>query len=194
VIVPILAEEPCLYPDHLLEPVDEWSSEAWRDDGSDRHWWLVYTKARQEKALARYLLARQIPFYLPLVPKANLVRGRRVESHLPLFAGYLFLYGDGEQRGEMLTSNRVSQTHRVEDSFGLRRDLRQVNGLIQAGAPLTLEQRLMPGQSVRVRSGPFKGTSGTLISRRGDTKLLVAVDFIGQGVSIEIDDFQLEAA
>ena len=191
--MPILAEETCLYPEHVLESSDDMSDKHWWEGRSDRRWWLVYTKARQEKSLARHLLAHEIPFYLPLVPKVNLIRGRRVQSHLPLFAGYVFMYGDDDDRCAMLTSNRVSQTHLVHDAERLRHDLRQVHELIENGARLTLEQRLMPGQYVRVRTGPFKGTTGTLVSRRGDTRLLVAIDFIGQGVSVEIDDFQLEA-
>ena len=43
--MPILAQEPCLYPETLL---------TWLQcEPADRHWWVLYTKARQEKALAR---------------------------------------------------------------------------------------------------------------------------------------------
>ena len=59
--MPILGEESSLYPETLLdEPVGE---------PLPRLWWVLYTRARQEKALARDLLAYQIPFYLPLVKK-----------------------------------------------------------------------------------------------------------------------------
>lgn len=186
--MPILAEEPCLYPESLLD-----DREGELDDG-ERNWWLVYTKARQEKALARQLLLREIPYYLPLVPKDNLIRGRRVRSHLPLFTGYMFLFADETERTQSLTTNRISQIHMVTDPLQLLYDLQQIHRLIAADALLTLERKLAPGQVVRVRTGPFKGTTGVLVSRRGDTKLLVAVDFLGQGVTVEIDDFQLEAA
>ena len=36
------------------------------------------------------------------------------------------------------------------------------------------------------------GLEGTVIHRRGKTRLLVAVKMLQQGVSLEIDDFQLE--
>jgi transcriptional antiterminator RfaH len=196
--MPILEEEPSLFPAELLaEPLGGEAGEFLEieDDSvaAERHWWLVHTKARQEKALARQLFGRQIAFFLPLVPKDNLIRGRRVRSLLPLFGGYLFLHATDAQRIDCLATNRVVHAYGVADESGLRTDLLQIHRLIAADAPLTLEKRLMPGQRVRVKSGPFKGTSGLLISRRGESRLLVSIDFIGQGASVEIDDFQVEA-
>ena len=72
VVMPILGEEPNLYPDALL---DQASSDA-----TDRRWFALYTKARQEKSLARELLKYRVPFYLPLVKKTSISRGRRRTS------------------------------------------------------------------------------------------------------------------
>jgi len=64
--------------------------------------------------------------------------------------------------------------------------------LIASGAPLTLESRLAPGDRVRVRRGPLVDLEGTVLSRRGQTRLLIAVNFLQQGASVEIDDFLLD--
>jgi len=180
--MPILAPEKSLYPDDLL---DDFHTE-------ERRWWAVYTLARQEKSLARHLLAHKVPFYLPLVPKESLVRGKRVHSHVPLFGGYLFLYGSEEERVCSLTSNRISTILPVEDGVQLQRELADVRRLIEADAPLTVERRLVPGQPVRIKAGSMMGLEGTVIRYRGRTRLLVAVSFLQQGVSIEIDGFLLE--
>ena len=181
--MPILAAETVLYPDHLFDDfVDDFS----------RCWWVVYTKARQEKALARQLLGHEIPFYLPLVAKDNSIRGRRVRSHVPLFNGYVFLFGTEEERVQTLTTNRVSRILPVDDQECLVGDLKQVRHLIETDAPLTIERRLMPGRRVRVKTGAMMGLEGIVTSRRGDSRLLVAVNFLQQGVSVAIDDFMLE--
>jgi transcriptional antiterminator RfaH len=57
---------------------------------------------------------------------------------------------------------------------------------------LTVERRLVSGQPVRIKVGPMKGIEGVVVSRRGQTRLLVSVAFMQQGASIEIDDFQVE--
>jgi transcriptional antiterminator RfaH len=182
--MPILNPEIQCYPENLLE-----SEEA---AGQERKWWVVRTRARQEKSLARDLLDREIPYYLPQVQKTSVVRGRRRSSLLPLFPGYLFLFGDEQERYRSMTTNRVAQVLPVREPLELREDLLQVFRLIQTNAPLTVESRLKPGDRVRVKKGPFEGVEGTVVSRCRRSRIIVAVRLIQQGVSLEVDDFQLE--
>ncbi|MBN2294086.1 MAG: antitermination protein NusG [Pirellulales bacterium] len=157
-----------------------------------RQWWVLHTKHQQEKALARQLLSIGIPFYLPLVSKDHLIRGKRVQSQIPLFGCYLFLYGTDEEYLLAIKTNRVISVLNVPDQWQLLHDLRRLQRLIMSGRPLTIEKRLQVGQKVRVRRGPFANIEGTIIKRRGTSRLLVAVDFLQQGASIAIDDFVVE--
>jgi len=182
--MPILSEEPSLFPETLLEETPPGSE--------DRCWWVLYTKARQEKATARHLLQLRVPFYLPLVRKTLVTRGRRTQSFIPLFSGYVFMFGTEDERVRSLTTNRISRVLTVDDSEQFVHDLRQLKQLIDSDAPLTVESRLEPGNRVRVRRGPFAEVEGTVLTRRGKTRLLVAIDFLQQGASVEIDDFLLE--
>jgi transcriptional antiterminator RfaH len=182
--MPILREEPSLYPETLLDELVR--------EPSPRRWWVLYTRARQEKAIARELLGHQIPFYLPLVKKISIRGGRKLTSHIPLFSGYVFLFGSDQDRICSLTTNRVSRVLTTSDPDRLVHDLRQLRRLIESDAPLTVERRLLPGSHVRVRQGALMGLEGTVLTRRGATRLLVSVDFLQQGASVEIDDFFLE--
>ena len=182
--MPILSEEPSLYPETLLDELV--------DESSDRQWWVLYTKARQEKAVARALLGYRIPFYLPLVKKTSVSRGRRILSFSPLFMGYVFMFGSEKERVRSLMTNRLSRVLSVDDPDMLTYDLRQFRQLIATDAPLTVESRLVPGNRVRVRHGAFAGLEGLILKRRGRTRLLVCVNFLQQGASVEVDDFFLE--
>jgi transcription antitermination factor NusG len=86
----------------------------------------------------------------------------------------------------------VTQTIAVDDASRLVADLSQIQRLIASRAPLTLEGRLLPGQRVRIHSGALAGLEGTILTRRRESRLLVAVRFLQQGVSVEVDDFILE--
>ena len=110
-----------------------------------RRWLALYTKSRQEKSLARELFKCGIPFYLPLVRKTNVSRGRKRTSLVPLFGGYVFLYGSEEERVRGLTTGRISRVLEVEDADQLVFDLRQLRQLIKSDAPLTVESRLSGG-------------------------------------------------
>ena len=182
--MPILATETTIYPENLLDEV--------ATSPSDRQWWAIYTKSRQEKALARQMLRSGIPFYLPLIAKENLIRGRRVHSHVPLFGGYVFLFGTDQERVQCLTTNRISRILPVVDAEQLRADLLNIRLLIDSDAPLTVERRLLPGERVRIKGGSMMGLEGVVLTHWGRTRLLVAVSFLQQGVSVEIDGFLLE--
>lgn len=182
--MPILDAETSIHPPHLLYELQEESDE--------RRWFVFYTKARQEKAFARQLVGYDVPFFLPLVAKENLIRGKKVKSQIPVFGGYIFLYVNEDERVKALTTNRISSTLEVHDQAQLVYDLRNVQQLIQADAPLTVESRLATGDHVRIKAGPMEGLEGVVERRRGQAVLYVAVTMLQQSATMEIDDYLLE--
>ncbi|MBI2824144.1 MAG: antitermination protein NusG [Planctomycetia bacterium] len=184
--MPILSPEPSIYPADLLEHVDGASE-------PDVRWWALYSLPRQEKQLMRRLHAQATPFYSPVVPKRSRSPSGRVRvSHVPLFSGYVFLYGSGVQRHAAMTTNCVSRCLEVPDGRQLSGDLRRIFQLIATGQPLTPEARLEPGEPVRIRSGALAGLEGVVIRRANETRLLVAVNFLQRGASVLLDDCQVE--
>jgi len=129
---------------------------------------------------------------LQLVPKRSVYRGRRIRSYIPLFTGYLFVFGSDDERLRAISTNRISQLLRVNDPEGLVSDLRSIHQLIQADAPLSVESRLQPGRRVRVTSGPFLGLEGTVEARKSGYRLIVGMKLLNRGVSLGIDDACIE--
>jgi transcription antitermination factor NusG len=186
-LMPILPGELDLFPAELFNRLGEAPVEPGQ-------WWAMYTMARREKELMRRLRALEIAFYSPLVPKRTRSPSGRVrESFVPLFASYVFVHGNEEQRYQALTTNCISRCLSVPDGARLVHDLRQIRNLIELGAPVTAEARIEPGRRVRVRSGPMLGMEGTVVKRRGKDWLVVAVEFLQQGASVLLEDFQVEA-
>ena len=181
--MPILQKEPHHYPSDLLTELD----------ADVRTWRAVYTSPRQEKALARDLYAMKVPFFLPLVRKDRVSKGRRLTSYLPVFDNYLFLCSTEDERVKTLTTNRISRMLPVGDQDHFCAELVQLKQLIEMDAPLTVERMLETGRSVRVKGGAFRGLEGVVIRRRGRDHLLVALTCLQQGVSVELDDVMLEA-
>ncbi|HVA48498.1 MAG TPA: transcription termination/antitermination NusG family protein [Pirellulales bacterium] len=183
-----------MFPDDLLTSLAEPAAGASLEDGlwQDRTWWVAHTKPRQEKSLARDLEEQKIAFYLPQVPKTSVIRGRTRTAHIPLFSSYLFIFGNELDRYTSMTTNRIAQVMNVADPQELTRQLLSLSRLVAAGAPLTVESRLKTGDRVRVKSGALAGVEGTVVARRRKCRLIVAVNLIQQGVSIEIDDHLLD--
>jgi transcriptional antiterminator RfaH len=185
--MPILQAEPDLFPEHLLATPGPSPGEFDRRD-----WWVLHTRPRQEKSVARDLHRRGVPYYLPVVPRRTLLRGRVLTSYIPLFTSYLFLLGDRDERNMALATGRVVHALDVKDPDGLWRDLRQIARLIASGKPVLVEERLAPGVPVTIRSGPLAGLEGKIIRSASGRRFVVEVDFIQKGASVVLDDCALE--
>ena len=185
--MPILAREFDLYPEDLLDRTS-------LGEETVTNWWALYTISRREKELMRRLRAWAVPFYGPITAKCNRSPSGRVRtSYVPLFPNYVFMYADASCRHTALTTNCVSRTIKVRDGAELTRNLRQIYRLIESGVPLTAEARLQPGRRVRIRSGALYGQEGMIIRRQGKTHLVVAVNFLQQGASVLLEDFEVES-
>lgn len=185
--MPLLAAEPVRFPEGLLTDPDVLADCPGR-------WWAVHTKARGEKALARHLYGRSVAYYLPLHRHAWRNNGRTFTSHLPLFPGYVFLFGDDDARLAALESNQVSRMLPVPDPTRLVSDLRRVDRMLAADVPVTPADVLAIGQAVRITAGPFEGLTGTLIQHGGQLRLVVEVAFLKQAVSVEVEGWMVEPA
>jgi transcription antitermination factor NusG len=181
--MPILTAEPTINPPNMLELAV----------AEPRPWWVLYTLSRQEKQLCRLLMKQQLDFYCPTIAKRYRSAGGRVRtSHLPLFPNYVFLRGDDEQRYQSVATGCVSRCLPVLEPDKFLADLQQIHRLIDLGAPLTPEEKLQPGMLVRVKTGPMTGLQGQILERRGERRLLVSVNFIQRGASLELGDWELE--
>ena len=184
--MPILPKQRDIFPGDLLD-------EPAMAPGLGGRWLVFYTLSRREKDFMRRLEAADVPFYAPMIRRRlKSAGGRTRTSFVPLFPGYVFSRADEEQRRAALATNCVSRWISVPDERMLVDDLRAIKRLIDTDQPLTPEARLEPGQAVRVRSGPLLGLEGTVVKRRGTERLVVAVRFLNQGASIELEDVDLE--
>jgi transcriptional antiterminator RfaH len=191
--MPILPAEPDLYPADFWErrpapPADGAGEPAPR-------WWCLHTKPRQEKATARHLLSRGVAYYLPqVVREGRTPGGRKIRSIVPLFPGYLFLHGDDRGRVEGLRGNTLVHVLEVPDQGGLDRDLRQIHLMLSSGLAVVPEPTYPVGARVRITEGPLRGLVGVVVRREKGEQFVAIVQFLGQGASVGLQDWQVERA
>jgi hypothetical protein len=180
--MPVLRQEPFVYPASLFE---EGCS-----GNDDARWWVFHTKPRAEKMLASALLHRHVPFFLPLSRKQR--PGRLPPAYLPLFPGYVFMFGDNAARIQALTSNKIARVLAVTAQDELRSDLARLHSLFLSGASLMPEERLQPGSPVAITSGPLAGMEGKILRRGKRWRFFVEIRFLQQGASVELDHWMIE--
>ena len=159
----------------------------------DSRWWCLHTKPRQEKATARELRKGGLTFYLPQVLKEDRTpQGRKIRSVIPLFPGYLFLFGDPTDRVSALRGNRLVSVLEVSDQDSLERDLRQIHTMLSSGLPVAPESTVPVGARVRISTGPLMGVEGTVIRRGKRDQFVAVVRFLGRGATVDLEDWQVE--
>jgi transcription antitermination factor NusG len=185
--MPILPAEPDSYP------ADLWEDEVLLPTKPEGLWRCLHTKPRQEKAVARELREQGVVYYLPQVVKESRTpHGRRLQSVAPLFAGYVFLYGDLHDRLAALRSHRLVNVLEVADQQDLVRDLRQIHTMISSGLAVSAEPMVPVGAKVRIATGPLTGIVGTVIRRGKRDQFVAVVQFLGRGATVDLQDWQVE--
>ena len=188
--MPILAAEPDVFPTDLLSQ----DILSFNEECDESRWWAVYTRSRQEKQLMRQLFALEIPYYCPIIPnRFRSPSGRMRTSYLPLFANYLFLFGDVLERYRALQTNLIVNMIEVKDGLELTRDLRQIQRLIQLGSPIRVESQYQPGTRIRIMAGPLSGIEGVVVKRQNADFLFVAVNFLQQGALVRLEGNEIES-
>jgi len=171
-----------LYPESILsEPIHE------------TKWYVAHTKSRREKALANYLVHKQIGYCLPLMKMQQPNSRRERYSFLPLFRGYLFFKGHIEDRYCAYTSNHIATVLEVRDQEKLRKELIQVYRVLSANAPLYPYDFLSEGQRVKIKDGPMKDLEGIIDRKKGDCSLILTVTSIFQSFAVHVDASMVEA-
>ncbi len=150
-------------------------------------WWVACTRGQHEKSLARYLLAREVGYFLPMHQRVTFWGKLKRTSLLPLFPCYVFVCGDKHDREMALKSNRIFRTIEVPNQPQLIAELTSIETALAANAELELYPSLAVGQRCRIIAGPFEGLEGIVVERRKRARFVLAVGVLGQGAVMEID-------
>jgi transcriptional antiterminator NusG len=133
--------------------------------------------------------------FLPMIARWSRWKDRKKKIDWPLFPGYCFARFDPAERLPILTCTGVvtivsfnSEIAPIpaQEIDGIRRVVE--SDLQYDPCPLIRE-----GTLVEVVSGPLKGIIGRLVRKGAHARLVLAVDLIGQAVSVEVDAADVRA-
>ena len=163
---------------------------------TEKHWYLVYSKPRQEE-VARINLERQgYQSYLPMarVPRRRL--GRRVVRIEPMFPRYLFIRLDTatDNWAPIRSTLGVSSLVRFgmhpspvpEELVAYLRSRDTAAGY--QDLPLNTFQ---PGQKVVIEEGPFRGYEGIYMAKTSHERVTVLLDIVGRSARAQVNIEQL---
>jgi transcription termination/antitermination protein NusG len=150
-------------------------------------WHILQTRARQEKAVAALLHDSPSTPFLPVFRRVMHYGHRRRTVEIPLFSGYIFVWGFLEQAFQAIGSRRIVRTLPVSDQRTLAHELRQLQRAMAGEAQFSPYRYLERGMRVRVTSGPFKDIEGLVDGDVLNNRLILQIRTLGRATSLEID-------
>jgi transcription termination/antitermination protein NusG len=166
--------------------------------GSEReNWYALLTKPRHEKLVSERLTERGVETFLPLVTEVHRWSDRNKVVQLPLFSCYVFARFVAN-RADCLRVLRVNGVLQLLGSRGEgtpipNEQIDAVRTLVESPIPWSAYPFLQIGQRVRIRGGALDGVQGILLSRAGNSTLVISVDLIQRSLAVRVEGYQVEA-
>jgi transcription antitermination factor NusG len=162
------------------------------------NWYALLTRPRHEKLVSERLAERGVETFLPLVSEVHRWSDRNKVVELPLFSCYVFAKF-GANRSDCLRVLRVNGVLQLVGSRGEgtpipHQQIDAVRMLVESSVAWSAYPFLKIGQRVRIRGGALDGVHGILLSRAGNSTLVISVDLIQRSLAVRVEGYQVEAA
>ena len=149
------------------------------------HWYVIYTKPRQEQRALLNLERQGYECYLPLIPAEKLRCSVVSVVQEPLFARYLFIQLGVGQSAQSWAPIRSTQGVSRLVTFGA--EPAKVNPeLIETLRTHTKTlgdepaRRFNPGDRVQIKEGPFAGLQAVYQMTDGERRAMVLIEILGK--------------
>ena len=162
---------------------------------ADPRWFAVWTRSRHEQVVRDQLDTKGFEAFLPTIPRWSRWKDRKKKIDWPLFPGYCFARFDPDQRLAVLTCTGVARIVSFDGEIAAIPDV-EIDGirtLVQSEMQYDPCPLIREGTMVEVAHGPLKGVIGRLQRKGSHARLVLAVDLIGQAVSVEVDAADVKA-
>lgn len=160
------------------------------------HWYLVYTKPRQEKCALANLERQGYQCFLPTLPIERVRHGLLKIADEPLFPRYLFIrLGHGASAKSWAPIRSTKGVSRLV-SFGAEPAL-IADSLIEAlraqeiCTRASVEPLFKQGERVRFLDGPFAGIEGVYQIPNGEQRVMVLIEIMSKQTTIRVSPANL---
>jgi transcriptional antiterminator NusG len=152
-------------------------------------WFAIWTRSRHEQTVREQLEQKGYEAFLPTIPRWSRWKDRKKKIDWPLFPGYCFARFDPQNRLAVLKCSGVVNIVAFNGDIAPipEGEINGIRQLVQSDLQYDPCPLVREGSMVEVTHGPLKGVVGRLTRKGAHARLILAVDLIGQAVSVEVD-------
>ena len=158
-------------------------------------WYALWTRSRHEQSVCVELALKHVESFLPTITRWSRWKDRKKRVDWPLFPGYCFARFHPEQRLSIVSTPGVVTIVAFDGALARVPDeqIDSVRRLVSSELKFDPCPFIREGTAVRVVSGPLAGVNGHLVRKGTHARLLLAVEAVGQAVSVQVDACDVRA-
>jgi transcriptional antiterminator NusG len=162
---------------------------------ADTAWYAIWTRSRHEQTVREQLERKGFTAFLPTITRWSRWKDRKKQIDWPLFPGYCFAKLDPANRLPVLTCSGVVSIVSFNGDIAPipEREIDGIRQLIETDLQFDPCPLIREGMLVEVMHGPLRGVVGRLVRKGSHARLVLSVELIGQGVSVEVDAADVRA-
>ena len=160
------------------------------DASASTRWFAVWTRSRHEQVVRDQLERKHFEAFLPTITRWSRWKDRKKKVDWPLFPGYCFVRFDPADTLPILKCTGVVNIISFDGKPAPIPDIELDSIRLLVGSELQYDPcpLIREGTMVAVVHGPLRGVVGRLMRKDATrARLVLSVDLIGQGVSVEVD-------
>ena len=158
-------------------------------------WYAIWTRSRHEQVVKDQLARKGVETFLPTITRWSRWKDRKKRIDWPLFPGYCFARFASSERLPILKCSGVVTIVSFDGEIVPipAQEIDGIRRLVESDLQYDPCPLIREGMMVEVVHGPLKGIVGRLVRKGTHARLVLAVDLIGQAVSVEVDAADVRA-
>ena len=162
------------------------------------NWFALLTRSNFEQTVHTRIVKKGIDVFLPTIRKKSRRKDRHLMLERPLFPGYLFVRSTRHSADQVnilktmgavrLLGNKSGPVAVPEFQIESLKILTSANMDLITGSNIKLKK----GDPVQVLSGPMAGVKGEFIHHKGQGRVIIKIDILGQYAGVEVEQDNIE--
>jgi transcriptional antiterminator NusG len=159
-------------------------------------WYALHTKSRFENVVNEGLAKKTLEVFLPKITVKSRRRDRHKMIRVPLFPGYIFVRTDLNPYEHVEILKTTGAVRLIGNTRGpvsiADATIESLKIMVSTDGEVITGTQFQKGDRVMVISGPFAGVEGVFSSYRGDGRVIVNIEALGQFAAVNVDAADVE--
>ena len=155
-----------------------------KKNDSQKSWFALYTKPRNEFKASEQLTRAEVEHYLPTITRLKQWSDRKKKVTEPLIRGYIFIYANENQR--LVSVEQPSIVRCIFDGGHPASipdwQIDNIKKMLTLDSEIIVYNGIVPGTKVKIKNGPFEGVVGTVTNNEMERSISISIDLLNRSV------------